>query len=168
MVFWSCFGIFFFANIFRILVSCIYIYIFLLGIIEFLFIVLLVVNVSIIVTNKFVKKIYLNYILTLMPGYGALREEKTPQIHISHSHQLGSNPSIYSGGVGHGSQHSTGSLDQVMSPTSHSTKPINTGEDLYSWMAKQQEFIKDNDKGNLKGNWVSLITVSLPRTILQS
>ncbi|XP_014476117.1 PREDICTED: uncharacterized protein KIAA1109 isoform X1 [Dinoponera quadriceps] len=87
-------------------------------------------------------------------SYGTLREEKTPQIHVSHSHQLGSNPSIYSGGIGHGSQHSTGSLDQVTSPTSHSTKPINTGEDLYSWMAKQQEFIKDNDKGNLKGNWV--------------
>lgn len=92
-----------------------------------------------------------------------MREEKTPQIHISHSHQLGSNPSIYSGGVGHGSQHSTGSLDQITSPTGHSTKPINTGEDLYSWMAKQQEFIKDNDKGNLKGNWVSLVTIySLP------
>ncbi|XP_048267008.1 transmembrane protein KIAA1109 homolog isoform X2 [Bombus terrestris] len=87
-------------------------------------------------------------------SYGTLREEKTPQIHISHSHQLGSNPSIYSGG-GHGSQHSTGSLDQVTSPTSHhSNKPLNTGEDLYSWMAKQQEFIKDNDKNNLKGNWV--------------
>ncbi|XP_043249927.1 transmembrane protein KIAA1109 isoform X1 [Colletes gigas] len=90
-------------------------------------------------------------------GYGTLREEKTPQIHISHSHQLGSNPSIYSGG-GHGSQHSTGSLDQVTSPTSHhSNKPLNTGEDLYSWMAKQQEFIKDNEKGNLKGNWDSKI-----------
>ncbi|XP_076277866.1 transmembrane protein KIAA1109 homolog tweek isoform X6 [Lasioglossum baleicum] len=90
-------------------------------------------------------------------SYGTLREEKTPQIHISHSHQLGSNPSIYSAG-GHGSQHSTGSLDQVTSPTSHhSTKPLNTGEDLYSWMAKQQEFIKDNDKSNLKGNWDSKI-----------
>lgn len=87
-----------------------------------------------------------------------MREEKPPQIHISHSHQLGSNPSIYSGG-GHGSQHSTGSLDQVTSPTSHqSNKPLNTGEDLYSWMAKQQEFIKDNDKGNLKGNWVSNVS----------
>ncbi|XP_029046657.1 transmembrane protein KIAA1109 homolog isoform X1 [Osmia bicornis bicornis] len=87
-------------------------------------------------------------------SYGTLREEKTPQIHVSHSHQLGSNPSIYSGG-GHGSQHSTGSLDQVTSPTSHqSNKPLNTGEDLYSWMAKQQEFIKDNEKSNLKGNWV--------------
>nr|XP_012134687.1 PREDICTED: uncharacterized protein KIAA1109 isoform X12 [Megachile rotundata] len=87
-------------------------------------------------------------------SYGTLREEKTPQIHVSHSHQLGSNPSIYSGG-GHGSQHSTGSLDQVTSPTSHhSNKPLSTGEDLYSWMAKQQEFIKDNDKSNLKGNWV--------------
>lgn len=102
----------------------------------------------------------MNLEIIFMLGYGTLREEKTPQIHISHSHQLGSNPSIYSGGVGHGSQHSTGSLDQVTSPTSHSTKPINTGEDLYSWMAKQQEFIKDNDKGNLKGNWVSLIIVS--------
>lgn len=94
-----------------------------------------------------------------------MREEKTPQIHISHSHQLGSNPSIYSGGIGHGSQHSTGSLDQVTSPTSHSTKPINTGEDLYSWMAKQQEFIKDNDKGNLKGNWVSLVTIIMYNNI---
>ncbi|XP_015586515.1 uncharacterized protein KIAA1109 isoform X3 [Cephus cinctus] len=88
-------------------------------------------------------------------SYGTLREEKTPQIHISHSHQLGSNPSIYSGGVGHGSQHSIGSLDQVTSPTSHhSNRPVSAGEDLYSWMAKQQEFIKDNEKGNLKGNWV--------------
>lgn len=87
-----------------------------------------------------------------------MREEKTPQIHISHSHHFGSNPSIYSGG--HGSQHSTGSLDQVTSPTSyHSNKPLNTGEDLYSWMAKQQEFIKENDKGNLKGNWVNIYSV---------
>ncbi|KAG7214078.1 hypothetical protein KM043_001440 [Ampulex compressa] len=92
------------------------------------------------------------------PGYGTLREEKTTQIHVSHSHQLGSNPSIYSGGIGHGSQHSTGSLDQVTSPTSHqSSKPVNPGEDLYSWMAKQQEFIKENDKGNLRGNWDSKI-----------
>lgn len=94
-----------------------------------------------------------------IPGYGTLREDKTPQIHISHSHQLGSNPSIYSGGLGHGSQHSTGSLDgQMISPISqHPNKPINPGEDLYSWMAKQQEFIKENDKSNLKGNWVSSI-----------
>lgn len=27
-------------------------------------------------------------------------------------------------------------------------------------MAKQQEFMKDNDKGNLKGNWVSLVAVN--------
>ncbi|XP_035723534.1 transmembrane protein KIAA1109-like isoform X4 [Vespa mandarinia] len=87
-------------------------------------------------------------------SYGALREEKAPQIQVSHSHQLGSNPSIYSGGL-HGSQHSTGSLDQVTSPISHhSNKPINTEEDLYNWMAKQQEFIKDNEKGNVKGQWV--------------
>lgn len=90
-------------------------------------------------------------------GYGALREEKAPQIQVSHSHQLGSNPSIYSGGL-HGSQHSTGSLDQVTSPISHhSNKPINTEEDLYNWMAKQQEFIKDNEKGNVKGQWVNFI-----------
>lgn len=110
--------------------------------------------------NYYCLLIYINICLsyfwiTFTLGYGTLREEKTPQIHISHSHQLGSNPSIYSGGIGHGSQHSTGSLDQVTSPTGHSAKPANTGEDLYSWMAKQQEFIKDNDKGNLKGNWVS-------------
>ncbi|KAK0176217.1 hypothetical protein PV328_000373 [Microctonus aethiopoides] len=92
-------------------------------------------------------------------GYGTLREEKTPQIHVSHSHNLGSNPSIYSGGAGgQGSQHSTGSLDQVTSPTAHQPRgQVNAGEDLYSWMAKQQEFIKDNDKGNLKGNWDSKI-----------
>ncbi|XP_051162533.1 transmembrane protein KIAA1109 homolog isoform X5 [Leptopilina boulardi] len=88
-------------------------------------------------------------------SYGTLREEKTPQIYVSHSHQLGSNPSIYSGGGGHGSQHSTGSLDQITSPTGyHSRGPVNAGEDLYSWMAKQQEFIKENDKSHLKGNWV--------------
>ncbi|XP_033221657.1 transmembrane protein KIAA1109-like [Belonocnema kinseyi] len=88
-------------------------------------------------------------------SYGTLREDKTPQIYVSHSHQLGSNPSIYSGGGGHGSQHSTGSLDQITSPTGfNSSRPVNAGEDLYSWMAKQQEFIKENDKGHLKGNWV--------------
>ncbi|XP_012270662.1 uncharacterized protein KIAA1109 isoform X2 [Orussus abietinus] len=91
-------------------------------------------------------------------SYGTLREEKTPQIYVSQSHQLGSNPSIYSGGAGHGSQHSLGSGDQITSPTSHhSNRLVTAGEDLYSWMAKQQEFIKDNEKGNLKGNWDSKI-----------
>ncbi|XP_034943286.1 transmembrane protein KIAA1109 homolog isoform X1 [Chelonus insularis] len=96
-------------------------------------------------------------------SYGTLQEEKTPQIHVSHSHNMGSNPSIYSGGAGgaggHGSHtHSTGSIDQITSPVTHqSSRIINTGEDLYSWMAKQQEFVKDNDKGNLKGNWDSKI-----------
>lgn len=72
------------------------------------------------------------------------------------SHNLGSNPSIYSGG--HNSPNSTGSIDQITSPTTHqSTRQINAGEDLYSWMAKQQEFIKDNDKSNLKGNWVNIV-----------
>ncbi|XP_031778304.1 transmembrane protein KIAA1109 isoform X8 [Nasonia vitripennis] len=89
-----------------------------------------------------------------MIGYGTLREEKTPQIYVSH-HQLGSNPSIYSGIINHGSQHSTSSIDQVASPPNYqASKPVNLGEDLYSWMAKQQEFVKDNDKGQLKGNWV--------------
>ncbi|XP_012263790.2 transmembrane protein KIAA1109 homolog isoform X5 [Athalia rosae] len=88
-------------------------------------------------------------------SYGTLREEKSPQIQVSHSHQLGSNPSIYSGGAGHGSQHSIGSVDQITSPSGHHTnRPVSAGEDLYSWMAKQQDFIKDNEKGNLKGNWV--------------
>lgn len=87
-------------------------------------------------------------------GYGTLREEKPPQIFISHSHQLGSNPSIYSGGLGHGSQHSTSSLDRITSPTSQTNKPANLSEDLYSWMAKQQEFVRENDKSNFKGNWV--------------
>lgn len=57
-------------------------------------------------------------------------------------HQLGSNGSTYSNGL-HGSHHSLGSLD------SH------PDEDLYSWMAKQQEFIKDeDDKTDLKNDWV--------------
>ncbi|KAJ8666820.1 hypothetical protein QAD02_008482 [Eretmocerus hayati] len=87
--------------------------------------------------------------------YGTLREEKTPQICVS-SHQLGSNPSVYSGGVGHlGSQHSTSSVEQMVSPPVYPIgKPINLGEDLYSWMAKQQEFIKDPERAQLKGNWV--------------
>lgn len=31
---------------------------------------------------------------------------------------------------------------------------VNLEEDLYSWMAKQQEYVKNNDKEQLKGNWV--------------
>ena len=95
----------------------------------------------------------MNYIKYYL-GYGTLREEKPPQTSVSH--QLESNPSTYSGGIGHGSQNSTSSLDQITSPSSYYyTKPNNLGEDLYSWMAKQQEFIKDNDKSQNKGNWVS-------------
>lgn len=33
-------------------------------------------------------------------------------------------------------------------------------------MAKQQEFIKDNDKGNLKGNWVSPFPLFLSHRII--
>lgn len=99
----------------------------------------------------------LNVVCYFSSGYGTLREEKSPQIQISHSHQLGSNPSIYSAGAGHGSQHSMVSLDQVTSPSGHNAnRPVSAGEDLYSWMAKQQDFIKDNEKGNLKGNWVCI------------
>lgn len=93
-------------------------------------------------------------------SYGTLKEDKAPEIHVTH--QLESNPSIYSGGVGggggQGSQHSAGSIDHVTSPTAHqSSRTTGTGEDLYSWMAKQQEFVKDNNKNNLKGNWDSKI-----------
>lgn len=93
-----------------------------------------------------------------MIGYGTLKEDKPPQIHVSHTNQLESNPSIYSGGGGgQGSQHSAGSGEHVTSPTvPSSSRPAGTGEDLYSWMAKQQEFIKDNNKNNLKGNWVNV------------
>ncbi|KAF7987765.1 hypothetical protein HCN44_003628 [Aphidius gifuensis] len=89
-------------------------------------------------------------------SYGTLKEDKAPQIQVTNTHQLESNPSIYSGvGGGQGSQHSVGSMDHVTSPTAHqSSRPTGTGEDLYSWMAKQQEFVKDNNKSNLKGNWV--------------
>ncbi|GLG98163.1 Uncharacterized protein GBIM_04765, partial [Gryllus bimaculatus] len=63
-------------------------------------------------------------------GYGPLREERTAP-----PHAMGSNPSLYSGA--HGSHHSAGSLDNNLSPsgaTGHAS------EDLYSWMAKQQDF----------------------------
>jgi hypothetical protein len=38
-----------------------------------------------------------------------------------------------------------------------------TGEDLYSWMAKQQDFIKSSEvsKTNVKGNWVGVPAVLL-------
>ena len=66
-----------------------------------------------------------------------LKEDKVP------TRQFGSNGSTGSNGV-QGSRHSLTSLD------SHPT------EDLYSWMAKQQDFIKDEDsKADLKANWVS-------------
>ncbi|XP_069702783.1 bridge-like lipid transfer protein family member 1 isoform X3 [Periplaneta americana] len=101
-------------------------------------------------------------------GYGPLKEERSsmPHSHGQH-HHLGSNPSIYSGG-GPGSQHSMTSLENNFSPTGNSSVPASkywdasrkeTGEDLYSWMAKQQDFMKDADvsKTQLKGNWESKI-----------
>jgi hypothetical protein len=100
-------------------------------------------------------------------GYGPLKEERS-SLHHSHGqhHQLGSNPSIYSGG-GPASQHSVTSLENNFSPTGNSSAPASrywetsrkeTGEDLYSWMAKQQDFMKDSEvsKTSLKGNWVSV------------
>jgi len=79
---------------------------------------------------------------------------------------LGSNPSIYSCG-GQGSQHSVTSLDNNFSPTGNSSAPASkywetgrkqTDEDLYSWMAKQQDFLKSTDvsKTSMKGNWVGV------------
>ncbi|PSN42927.1 hypothetical protein C0J52_12032 [Blattella germanica] len=101
-------------------------------------------------------------------GYGPLREERSSlqQSHAQH-HNLGSNPSIYSGG-GPGSQHSITSLDHNFSPTGNAATAASkywdaarkeTGEDLYSWMAKQQDFMKDADvsKATLRGNWESKI-----------
>jgi hypothetical protein len=100
-------------------------------------------------------------------GYGPLKEERS-FLHHSHGqhHQLGSNPSIYSGG-GQGSQHSVTSLENNFSPAGNLSAPANrywesnrkeSGEDLYSWMAKQQDFMKDSEvsKTNLKRNWVSM------------
>jgi hypothetical protein len=106
-------------------------------------------------------------ISSILTGYGPLREERS-SLHHSHGqhHHLGSNPSIYSG-CGPGSQHSVTSLENNFSPPGNSSAPTSkywetskkeTDEDLYSWMAKQQEFMKDSEvsKTNLKGNWVSV------------
>ncbi|KAJ4439278.1 hypothetical protein ANN_07398 [Periplaneta americana] len=108
------------------------------------------------------------YFASTLTCYGPLKEERSsmPHSHGQH-HHLGSNPSIYSGG-GPGSQHSMTSLENNFSPTGNSSVPASkywdasrkeTGEDLYSWMAKQQDFMKDADvsKTQLKGNWESKI-----------
>lgn len=96
-----------------------------------------------------------------------MREERS-SLHHPHGqhHHLGSNPSIYSGG-GPGSQHSVTSLENTFSPVGNSSTQASkywetgrkeTGEDLYSWMAKQQDFMKDSEvsKTSLKRNWVSV------------
>lgn len=62
----------------------------------------------------------------ILTGYNTLREDK------SLGYQIGSNGSNYSNGV-LGSHHSLRSLDRR--PT----------EDLYSWMAKQADFAKDDN-----------------------
>ncbi|XP_049857041.1 transmembrane protein KIAA1109 homolog isoform X4 [Schistocerca gregaria] len=97
-------------------------------------------------------------------SYGPLREERLPHV--------GSNQSIYSGGgvAGHGGSgkaHSTTSLDNNFSPTGANTSSApgrqsikEAGEDLYSWMAKQQDFMKTSSETqqNLRtGNWESRI-----------
>jgi hypothetical protein len=59
------------------------------------------------------------------------------------------------------------SLENNFSPAGNSTAPASkfweagrkeTGEDLYSWMAKQQDFIKSSEvsNSNVKGNWVGV------------
>lgn len=83
-----------------------------------------------------------------LSGYSTLKED-----HKSHS----SHPSLYSGGIGNvgqgtgngpDSQHSITSLEnQNFSPLG-SCVPSESkegGEDLYTWMAKQQEFIQPKD-----------------------
>ncbi|CAG2056243.1 unnamed protein product [Timema podura] len=76
-------------------------------------------------------------------GYVPLKKERTSAQANNHE----SNPSLNS--ETHGSQHSVNSLDHNMSPTAPATirgpGPA-TGEDLYSWMAKQQDFM--NSEGN--------------------
>lgn len=86
----------------------------------------------------------------LITGYSTLKED-----HKSHS----SHPSLYSGGapgaapaVSGGnapdSQHSITSLEnQNFSPGGSYVPPVSKegGEDLYTWMAKQQEFIQPPD-----------------------
>lgn len=96
-----------------------------------------------------------------------MREERS-SLHHPHGqhHHLGSNPSIYSGG-GPGSQHSVTSIENTFSPVGNSSAQASkywetgrkeTDEDLYSWMAKQQDFMKDSEvsKTSLKKNWVSM------------
>ncbi|XP_075226335.1 transmembrane protein KIAA1109 homolog tweek [Lycorma delicatula] len=86
-------------------------------------------------------------------GYSTLKED-----HKSHS----SHPSLYSGGGGAGtggqgqstagnnapeSQHSMTSLEnQNFSPSSYVPPTSKEGEDLYTWMAKQQEFVQPKDE----------------------
>jgi hypothetical protein len=111
-------------------------------------------------------------ICSVFLGYGPLREERSSLHHLhGHHHHLGSNPSIYSGG-GPGSQHSVTSLENNFSPTGNLSAPASkyweagrkeTGEDLYSWMAKQQDFMKSSEdsKANVKGKWVGVPAVLL-------
>nr|CAD7425599.1 unnamed protein product [Timema monikensis] len=75
-------------------------------------------------------------------GYVPLKKERGS----SQAHNHESNPSLNS--ETHGSQHSVNSLDNNMSPTapatSRGTGPA-SGEDLYSWMAKQQDFMNSGE-----------------------
>lgn len=51
------------------------------------------------------------------------------------------------GGAAPGSQHSVTSLDnQNLSPGSYQA-PAKDGEDLYTWMAKQQDFVGTSTEG---------------------
>ncbi|XP_063234537.1 bridge-like lipid transfer protein family member 1 isoform X2 [Bacillus rossius redtenbacheri] len=73
-------------------------------------------------------------------GYGPLKEEHSCG---TGPRQLGSNPSLYSGG--HGSQHSVTSQENNHAAAAGGGTGPGSGDDLYSWMAKQQDFVKTAD-----------------------
>ncbi|XP_034234984.1 transmembrane protein KIAA1109 isoform X3 [Thrips palmi] len=98
-------------------------------------------------------------------GYGALKED---QQRSPVAHNLGSNPSIYSGG--HGSNHSLGSQDYHNANLSPPAPPTNyePNEDLYSWMTKQQGFMKGGEHAQHASDWESKInTMTTEETIEQ-
>ncbi|XP_052121267.1 transmembrane protein KIAA1109 isoform X3 [Frankliniella occidentalis] len=99
-------------------------------------------------------------------GYGALKED---QQRSPIAHMLGSNPSIYSGGA-HGSNHSLASQEYHNSNLSPPAPPTNyePNEDLYSWMTKQQVFMKGSEQTHQASDWESKInTMTTEETIEQ-
>lgn len=88
-------------------------------------------------------------------GYGALKED---QQRSPVAHNLGSNPSLYSGGA-HGSNHSLGSQDYHNANLSPPAPPTtyDPNEDLYSWMTKQQVFMKGAEHPHQASDWVCVL-----------